>query len=75
MTTLTRPIKREVAVHHTRPVVVVIDPERTALGFHEKGCRTTYWLPIMTAFRMAVLTEKTGKKMDRIIKAEKKEKP
>jgi hypothetical protein len=55
MTKLAKPIKREVEVPRMRPVIIEIDPERAAIGFHEKGCRRTFWLPIMTAFRMAVL--------------------
>lgn len=58
MTTLTRPIKREVAVHRMRPVIIEIDPSRQAIGFHEKGCRKTFWLPILTAFALAVRADK-----------------
>lgn len=58
MTTLTRPIKREVDVPRMRPVIIEIDPETKTLGFHEKGSRHVYRLPIATAFRMAVLSDK-----------------
>jgi hypothetical protein len=54
MTRLTKPIKREVAVPRMRPVIIEIDPETKTLGFHEKGCRRVYRLPIATAFMMAV---------------------
>ena len=54
MTKLTKPISREVDVPRMRPVIIEIDPESKRLGFHEKGCRTTYWLPIATAFTLAV---------------------
>ena len=57
MTKLTRPIKREVPVPRMRPVIIEIDPATARIGFHEKGCRKTFWLPIATAFAMAVRTE------------------
>jgi hypothetical protein len=60
MTTLTKSIKREVAVPRMRPVIIEIDPERASIGFHEKGTRRTFWLPIMTAYAMAVRTDKEG---------------
>jgi hypothetical protein len=56
MTTLTRPIRREVQAHYHKPIIVEIDPER-GLGFREKGARKTFYLPIMTAYRMAILSE------------------
>ncbi len=59
MTKLTKAVKRELTVPSVnRPVVVEIDPETKTLGFHEKGCRKVYRLPIQTAFMMAILTEK-----------------
>jgi hypothetical protein len=56
MTTLTKPIKREVAVPRMRPVIIEIDPETAKLIFREKGCRTAYSLPIATAYMMAIRT-------------------
>lgn len=57
MTTLTRPVRREVNAHYHKPIIVEIDPER-GLGFREKGARKTYYLPVMTAYRLAVLSER-----------------
>jgi hypothetical protein len=56
VTKLARPLVREVDVPRMRPVIIEIDPETKTLGFHEKGCRKVYRLPIATAFRMAVLS-------------------
>lgn len=61
MTVLNKPLKREVAVHHTRPVVIEIDPERQVIGFREKGCKKTFYLHIMTAFALAVRAAKEEK--------------
>ena len=56
MTPLKRPIRREVVVPGIpRPVIVEIDPETKRLGFREKGARTTYYLPIKTAFSLAIM--------------------
>lgn len=57
MTKLDKPLRREVDVPRMRPVIIVIDPERKALGFREKACKRTFWLPIATAFRMAVMSD------------------
>jgi hypothetical protein len=57
VTKLARPLVREVDVPRMRPVIIEIDPER-GLGFREKGTRKTFYLPVMTAYRMAVLSEK-----------------
>jgi hypothetical protein len=57
MTKLLKSIKREVSVYGTRPIIIEIDPETKRIGFHEKGCRKTYWLPIVTAFAMAIRAE------------------
>lgn len=55
MTKLKGPIRREVTVPGIpRPVVIEIDPETKRLGFRERGARTTYYLPIMTAFSLAI---------------------
>ena len=57
MTKLEKTIKRELDIPHIgRPVIVIMDPETKRLGFHEKGCRKVYWLPIATAFAMAIRT-------------------
>ena len=59
MTTLKKSIRREVDVHGIpRPVIIEIDPETKRIGFREHGCRRTYWLPIATAFAMAVRTDR-----------------
>ena len=58
MTTLTRPIKREVAVtRFQKPIVVTLDPDTQRIGFHEKGARTIYWLPIATAYALAIRSQ------------------
>jgi hypothetical protein len=57
MTRLNKSIKREVSCYGTRPVVIEIDPETKTIGFHEKGCRHVYRLPIMTAYAMAIRTD------------------
>jgi hypothetical protein len=58
VTTLTRTIRREVAVPRMRPIIIEIDPETAKLIFREKGCRTAYSLPIATAYMMAIRTAK-----------------
>jgi len=61
MTALTKTIKREVTVPRiNRPVIITIDPDTKRLGFHEKGCRKVFWLPIATAFEMAVRSDNRG---------------
>jgi hypothetical protein len=60
MTKLAKAIKREVDCHGTRPVIIEIDPETKTIGFHEKGCRRVYRLPIMTAYAMAIRTDTKG---------------
>lgn len=58
MTTLKKSIKRELVIPSIgKSVIVEIDPETKSFGFHEKGCRHVYRLPIKTAYMMAVLTE------------------
>ena len=55
MTTLTRPIKREVAVpRFNRPVVVTIDPEQQKIILREKGCRTEYGISIAALYALLV---------------------
>lgn len=61
MTTLTRPIKREVELGVCRrPVCVEMDPVTKRFYFREKGCRTTYSLPIATAYALAIRAEGKG---------------
>lgn len=55
MTKLTKVVKRSVAVPNIiRPVNVTLDPETKSIGFAEKGCHKIYWLPIYTAYLMAI---------------------
>jgi len=64
VTKLLKPLKREVDVaRFIRPIVVTIDPEQQRIGFHEKAAHTIYWLPIGTAYALAIRA------------SEKKEKP
>ena len=61
MTQLTKPIKREIAIPRiSRNVIITIDPETKRLGFHEKGRRAIFWLPIATAFQMAIQLDSRG---------------
>ena len=62
MTTLKKSIKREVACYGTRPVIVELDAETKRIGFREKGCKTTYWIPIMTVFALAIRANEKGGK-------------
>lgn len=63
MIKLIRPIKRSLTIPRiSRPVIIEIDPETKTLGFHERGCRKVYRLPIHTAFMMAVMTEEKKEK-------------
>ena len=56
MTKLNKTIKREVTIPRVnRPVIVELDPETKRIGFHEKGCRRVYWMPIQTAYTLAIL--------------------
>ena len=58
MTRLAKSIRRELDVPSVpRPVVIEIDPETKRIGFRERGCRRTYWLPIATAYAMAIRTD------------------
>ncbi|MCX6568019.1 MAG: hypothetical protein NT147_03075 [Candidatus Aminicenantes bacterium] len=55
MTTLTKPIHREVAVpRFNRPVVVTIDPETQKIILREKGCRTEYAISIAALYALLV---------------------
>ena len=66
MTKLTKSIKREVQTHgFVRPVIIEIDPETKRLGFREKGRHKIYYLPNLTAFYMAVKTDKKGKENEK----------
>ena len=60
MTLLKKAVRREVSAHYHKPIIVEIDPER-GLGFREKGTRKTFYLPVLTAFKMAVLSDKAQK--------------
>ncbi len=54
MTTLSKPVTREVKFHNVkRPVMVTLDPD-LVLRFREKGTRTEYVLPLQTAFIAAI---------------------
>ena len=56
MTTLTKPIRREVDLYGIGPVVVEIDPVSKCFILHEKGCRTRYSIPILAVYKHAILT-------------------
>ena len=58
MTKLDKRIRREISIPRiNRPVIVELDPETKRIGFHEKGCRKTYWMPLQTAFTLAILND------------------
>jgi len=58
VTTLTRPIKREVPVGGIRrPLVVTLDPETKRIGIAEKGCRKVYWIALATVYALAIRAE------------------
>ena len=55
MTILKGQVKRRVEVHGiTRPVSVILDGDYKRIGFVEKGCHQVYWLPISTAYALAI---------------------
>lgn len=54
MTELKGQIHRVIQCHGGRPVVVTLDGDAKRIGFREKGCHTTFWLPVMTAYAMAI---------------------
>jgi len=55
MTTLHKPLKREVAVGGIRrPLIIHLDPESQRVGISEKGCRTIYWLRLQTLYALAI---------------------
>ncbi len=62
MTTLTRPIKREVegVGGIRRPIIVTLDPETKRIGLSEKGCRKVYWIAIQTVLMLAIRAEEKG---------------
>jgi hypothetical protein len=63
VTQLTKPLRRSVQVPPIiRPIVVTLDPDGKRIGFSEKGCRTTYWLHIATAYAMAIRAAEGGTK-------------
>lgn len=58
MTTLTKPLRREVSVGGIRrPLVVHLDPESKRIGISEKGCRKVYWIAIQTVYALAIRAE------------------
>lgn len=58
MTTLTKPLRREVSVGGIRrPLVVHLDPESKRIGISEKGCKKTYWLALATVYALAIRAE------------------
>ena len=58
MTTLTRPIKREVSVGGIRrPLIVHLDPDSKRIGISEKGCKRVYWIAIQTVYALAIRAE------------------
>lgn len=58
MTTLTRPIKREISVGGIlRPIIVHLDPAGKRIGISEKGCHHVYWLPLATVYALAIRAE------------------
>lgn len=54
MTKLTGQIHRVIECHTAGPVIVTLDGETKRIGFREKGCHRTHWIPVMTAFAMAI---------------------
>ena len=55
MTTLTKPIKREISVPPVRrPIIVLIDPETKEIRLREKGCRTEYAIHVATLYALLV---------------------
>lgn len=57
MTTLRKPLKREVAVPRMRPVIVTIDPDLQTITLREKGVRREYSIRIQTLFTLLVKQE------------------
>jgi hypothetical protein len=63
MTTLTKPIRRELVLPgDTRPTIIGIDPETKMFTFRAKGCRRVYSYPIL-AVRIGAVIE--GKKQEK----------
>lgn len=58
-TKLTKPIYRETNVMDQTPVILGVEPTGSGdmLTFRAKGTRTTYAIPLWTAYRMAVQAE------------------
>ena len=55
MTTLHKPLKREMAVGGIRrPLIIHLDPESQRVGISEKGCRTVYWMRLQTLYTLAI---------------------
>lgn len=58
MTTLSKTLKREIAVGGIRrPLVVHLDPESQRVGISEKGCKRVYWLRLQTLYTLAIRAE------------------
>jgi hypothetical protein len=57
MTTLVKPIRREVAVPRMRPVIVTIDPDLQSIILREKSCRKEYSIRIQTLYTLLVKQE------------------
>lgn len=55
MTDLKGQVKRRVDCRGiTRPVIVILDAETKRIGFKELGSHKVHWIPIATAFAMAI---------------------
>ena len=62
MTTLKGIVERQtIAPGIGRPVIVTLDAETKRIGFREKGRHKTFWIPIATAFVLAVRAEEKDK--------------
>jgi len=61
MTTLHKPLKREMSVGGIRrPLVIHLDPESQRVGVSEKGCRTVYWMRLQTLYALAIRANEKG---------------
>jgi hypothetical protein len=65
MTVLTKTITRIIECHGGRQVVVALDGESKRIGFREKGCHKTFWLPVMAVYSMAIRSDEPDKKTGR----------
>jgi hypothetical protein len=63
VTTLTRPLRREVQLRGiARPVIITLDDGLKAITFREKGCHVEFSLPMLTAYANAVLVSERKEK-------------